>query len=119
MEERAILRIGDIELRIAEIRKLLSGKSFEQIDSDNVARAALERFFEIISEASRHPPEAWKREHAEVRWRRIADIGNVIRHAYDRVDLKILWEICGRDLTLLERAIDAMREAHAAKGGSV
>jgi uncharacterized protein with HEPN domain len=96
------------------IRELLNGKSPSQVDGDLFARAALERFLEIISEASRHLPHAWKADHPEIPWRRIADIGNVMRHAYSAVDLSILWAIYERDLGPLEAAIDAMLAAHRA-----
>lgn len=118
MNDRALLRVGDIKRSIAEIRALLSGKSFAQVERDVVTRAALERFLEIVSEASRHLPDAWTAEHREIPWRRIADLGNVIRHAYDSVDLPTIWSIYERDLTPLEEAVGAMLAAHAPKDGS-
>jgi uncharacterized protein with HEPN domain len=112
--ERPEQRADDIKVRIKMIRELLDGKSPSQVDEDLVARAALERFLEIISEASRHIPNDWKADHPEIPWRRIADIGNVMRHAYSAVDLSILWAIYERDLGPLEAAIDAMLAAHRA-----
>ncbi len=113
MSERAILRIGDIKDNIAAIRELLEGRSAEDIEDDRVTRAAFERFVEIISEASRHLPEAWKAERGDIAWRRMADVGNIIRHAYDAVDLPTLWRIYQDDLDPLEAAIDAMLAAHS------
>lgn len=48
----------------------------------------------------------------EVDWRGAADLGNHLRHAYDAVDIKILWRICVDDLGPLERAVDAMIAAY-------
>lgn len=48
---------------------------------DDVETLALQRAIEIISEASRHIPEETKARHATTPWRRIADIGNTLRHA--------------------------------------
>ncbi len=115
MEARAVLRIGDIKRAIAQIRTLLSRRSFEEVEKDTVVRAAFERFLEIVSEASRHVPDAWKAEQPQIPWRRIADVGNVIRHAYDRVDLRILWEIYERDLTALEDGLSAILADHGQK----
>ena len=56
-------------------------------------KAALERFLEIVSEASRHIPMELKAASPLIRWRRIADIGNHLRHAYQHVDVDILWGI--------------------------
>lgn len=50
-------RIGHIKDAIANIRSLRARAADEQIKLDPILRAALERFFEIISEASRHVPE--------------------------------------------------------------
>ncbi len=54
-------------------------------------RAAFERFLEILSETSRHIPQEVKSTAPEIEWRRIADIGNHLRHVYHRVDAEILW----------------------------
>ncbi|MEJ0013412.1 MAG: HepT-like ribonuclease domain-containing protein [Bauldia sp.] len=110
--ERPQQRADDIKVRIRLIRRLLDGKSLNEVGADLVARAAFERFLEIISEASRHLPDDWKAEHPEIEWRRIADIGNVMRHVYSAVDLSILWAIYERDLDPLEAAIEAMLAAY-------
>ena len=56
-------------------------------------KAALERFLEIVSEVSRHIPLELKAKSPQVSWRRVADIGNHLRHAYQHVDVDILWDI--------------------------
>ncbi len=45
--------------------------------------AAVERYLERLSEASRHVPDALKEKHPNIDWRGVADLGNVLRHAYD------------------------------------
>ncbi len=68
-------------------------------------RALVERFVEIISEASRSIPDSVKGEFPGVEWRRIADVGNHIRHAYHRVDRGVLLNILERDLGTLDEAL--------------
>lgn len=109
--DRPEQRADDIKIRVRLVRELLAGKSLEAVSRDPFARAALERLLEIVSEASRHLPDDWKAAHPEILWRRIADIGNVMRHAYSAVDLSILWGIYERDLDSLEAAVDAMLAA--------
>lgn len=101
-------RLTDVEERIVLIDALMSGRSRQDLDSDLVAVAAFERFLEIISEASRYIPEDLKRQHPEIPWRQIADIGNWLRHAYQQVDVDILWAIHRKDLDALRTAIRAM-----------
>lgn len=71
----------------------MSDLSFPDFLSDRFKRAAFERFVEIISEASRHLPDAIKDKHPTIEWRNVADIGNHLRHAYHRADAEILWNL--------------------------
>ena len=114
--DRPEQRATDIKDNIRNIRDLLDGSSLDEVGRDTVKRAALERFLEVISEASRHLPKAWKNDHPQIPWRRIADIGNVLRQAYTAVDLSILWGIYERDLSALEASVDAMLAKHATEG---
>jgi uncharacterized protein with HEPN domain len=118
MADRPEKRVADIKKNVAEIRHLLAGRSLGEIEADSMRRAAFERFLEVISEASRYLPDSWKAEHPDIAWRRISDLGNVIRHVYERVDLSILWGIYERDLAPLESAVDAMLIAHGTKDPS-
>ena len=110
--DRALRRHADIKQYIQAIRQHLSDRTIDQVREDLPARAAFERFLEIVSEASRAVPDSWKAEHADIPWRRVADIGNLLRHGYRQVALEPLWEIYARDLDPLERAVDAMLAAH-------
>jgi uncharacterized protein with HEPN domain len=67
-------------------------------------RRAVERELEIISEASRHIPADLQEVAPEVPWREIAGIGNVLRHEYQRVADKIVWNV-------VERHVDPLRDA--------
>lgn len=101
-------RIGHIKDAIANIRSLRARAADEQIKLDPILRAALERFFEIISEASRHVPEELRAGYPDIPWKRIAGIGNFLRHAYDGIDVDVLLNAAGSDLDMLESALDDM-----------
>jgi uncharacterized protein with HEPN domain len=84
-----------------------------QARSDVPTRAAYERLLEIISEASRHLPEDWKIEFGPmVNWRGLADIGNRLRHGYDTLDTKTLWDIYEYELGPLELSAQRMIARH-------
>lgn len=99
-------RISHIKEAIANIRAMRQTNGDEQIKRDPVLRAALERFFEIISEASRHIPEEVRAVHAQIPWKRIAGIGNFLRHVYDDIDVDVLLNAADGDFDLLEGALD-------------
>jgi uncharacterized protein with HEPN domain len=116
MAARPLVRLRHIKDSIGDIRDLLEGRSEAEIAQDKSSRLALERLFEIISEASRHIPQEWRASlGSNVPWSKIAGVGNILRHAYDRVELGVLWAVYENDLDPLEAAIDAMIEAHRPK----
>jgi uncharacterized protein with HEPN domain len=102
---------------IGDIRLLLNGKNITNLGDrrDVVTRAAFERFLEIGSEASRHVSDDRKNEFGPlIDWRGVADIGNLLRHEYDRLSLEKLWEIYESDLDPLQRALDRMAASYLA-----
>ena len=113
MAARPLVRLRHIKDSIRDIRDLLEGRSEGEIAQDKPTRLALERLFEILSEASRHIPPEWRASlGGNVPWPKIAGVGNILRHTYDRVELSILWTVYENDLDPLEAAIDAMLAAH-------
>lgn len=73
--------------------------------------AMFERSLEVISEASRLLPTDLKESKADIPWRKIADFGNVLRHAYFAVDPDIVWRIVRDDLIPLRRALLTLRQS--------
>src|SRR3990172_12551963 len=53
----------------------------------------VERCIEIVPEATRHIPDELKSRYPDIPWRQIAGIGNVLRHDYDLVDQRVIWEV--------------------------
>lgn len=107
MADRTERRLRDILDAIEQIERMLAEKTLEDLNGDRYLRAAYERFLEILSEASRHVPPDLKDAFPDIPWRRIADIGNHLRHAYQQIDTEVLWNIhsCG-ELDLLRSAVE-------------
>ena len=98
---------------IEGIGEVLKGKTRDEALADRKTWLAFERLLEIVSEASRHISEEMKIEFGrDVPWRDIADLGNVLRHAYHQLNAPVLWDIYENRLRLLEAAIDAMLAAN-------
>ena len=85
---------------------MLSGLSLAEFRDDRVRRMAVERSFEIMSEASRYIPNSLKEKEKDIAWQKLADLGNRLRHAYHRVDPIILWNIVENDLEPLKRFVE-------------
>ncbi|MGP0094418.1 MAG: DUF86 domain-containing protein [Xanthobacteraceae bacterium] len=93
---------------IANLEKIFANTTEKAFADDPFLRAAAERFFEIISEASRHIPDELKSRETQINWRRMADLGNWLRHAYDQVDTEILWSIARNDLAPLKVFVERL-----------
>ncbi|HEX4077332.1 MAG TPA: HepT-like ribonuclease domain-containing protein [Rhizomicrobium sp.] len=98
----AIARLSDILEAIGNILTLTTDVSLEQFEGDWQKRWLVERGIEIISEASRRLPDDLKQRHPEIPWQRVASIGNVLRHEYERVAPAILWKVAQDELQPLE-----------------
>ncbi|KAB7644815.1 HepT-like ribonuclease domain-containing protein [Polymorphobacter fuscus] len=112
MVKRAVrLRLLDITTQVAAIEAAIAGLSLADFRSDWLRRSAVERGIEVISEASRHIDPALTVRHPEVPWRRVADIGNWLRHAYEQVDPALIWFIVIDEFPALKAAIADMLAA--------
>jgi uncharacterized protein with HEPN domain len=104
-ERRTAHRLLDILDAITDIKAALADQNYDTFRSHRLVRPAVERYFEIISEASRHLPASITESDTTIAWRRVADLGNVLRHAYHDTDPAILWGIYLNHLDALEAAI--------------
>ncbi len=108
MRPTVLDRLEHIGEAILDIRALLDGKTIEVFETERATRAAFERYIEILSAASRHVPSDLKARFPLIPWSDIANIGNHIRHAYDDVDVEILWNVYLYELDALEAAVKEM-----------
>jgi uncharacterized protein with HEPN domain len=99
-------RLRHILTAIEDIRLMLAGRSLAEFASDRIVRMAVERSFEIMSEASRYIPSDLKEGETHIDWQKLADLGNRLRHAYHRIDPIILWNIAENDLDPLKRFVE-------------
>jgi uncharacterized protein with HEPN domain len=100
--QSAIARLSDILEAIENILTLTRNVSLESFEGDWQKRWLVERGIEIISEARRRLPNDLKERHPEIPWQKVASIGNVLRHEYERVAPAILWKVALDELQPLE-----------------
>jgi uncharacterized protein with HEPN domain len=105
MTERSSLpRLADIVEAIEHIGSVMAGLTLDAFEADWQKRWLVERGVEIISEASRHLPEEMKARHPEIPWAKVAGIGNVLRHEYERIAPDVLWRLSRDEILPLEKA---------------
>lgn len=89
------------------IAKYLDGMSFDQFRSDRMRRDAAERCLERVIEASvRLGPERIARIAVGQPLHEVRALGNVLRHSYDTVDAKLIWDTLTNDVPKLRAACE-------------
>jgi len=97
-----VARLTDMLEAIELIGEEMGGVTLPDFESDRRKRWLVERGLEIVSEASRRLPAALKARHASIPWEKVAAIGNVLRHDYERIAYDVIWRVVQDDLRPLE-----------------
>lgn len=93
---------------IERIRLWTTGHTLETYRANLMLRDAVERCPERISEASRRLSQEARATQPQIPRRKVADIGNVLRHEYDDVADTEVWRIVVDDLSALRSAVRSM-----------
>ena len=101
-------RLEHMLFHIRGVEETVGGVGFDTYTSVYHMERAVERAVQIISEAVRALPAELTARYPEVEWAKIAAIGNVLRHEYERVDPQTMWEIATVKLPELEKVIKRM-----------
>lgn len=111
-----LARLDDMLQAILGIEDMVRPLDVAAFESNFMARKAVERCIEIISEASRHIPNELIAQHPQIPWSDIRTIGNRLRHEYDRVDDLIIWKTATASMPELKPVIAAMIAALESDG---
>lgn len=103
----------DMLRAIDRIREVTVGLDLAAFEADWQRQWLVERGLEIVSEASRRLSPALQARHGAIPWRKVAGIGNVLRHEYQRVAPAILWAVSRHELDDLAAACAAELAARA------
>ena len=101
-----ILDIESIINEIDEVKKIYN--TFEKFNEDFLAKRAIERHLEIIGEAINNIRKIDSNINI-TSVKQIINLRNFIIHAYNSVDTGILWGIIQKDIPILKKEIDDLR----------
>ncbi len=102
------LRLLHIRDEIDGMASAVQNVSYVTYRESYTLRRAAERAVQIVSEAAKSLPPELLARHAEAPWNAIIGIGNILRHEYQRVDDRRLWEIVTVHLPQLRPVIMTM-----------
>ena len=97
--------LRDIHDAILAIQSCVSRMDLATYEKDSRTQAAVERKLMVISEAAIRLADEAEALCPVIPWRDIRGIGNWLRHQYDRVDGKMVWNTVQDDLPALKEAV--------------
>ena len=86
--------------------KATAGRSQAEISQDEVLSRAVIRSLEIIGEASKRLDNAFREQHPQIEWKKMAGTRDKLIHDYFGVDYEILWDIFENKLPILKDTIE-------------
>lgn len=110
MQAKLLKYILDVESVIKEIEsvQMRVDNNFQRFQADIILQRAIERDLEILGEAVKKIVEM----EASIQIsgsRNIVNLRNLIAHAYDTVDVEIIWSIIQKDVPVLKQEVEEIR----------
>ncbi|MBF0516327.1 MAG: DUF86 domain-containing protein [Nitrospirae bacterium] len=96
------LYLEDILEAIRRIKQYTNATDYETFYNDTKTQDAVVRNLEIIGEAAGRLPQSCLLDAAEIQWRKIVGLGNILTHEYFGVSFPIIWDIVQTKLDTLE-----------------
>ncbi len=76
--------------------------------TDHKTQDAVIRNFEVIGEAAKRVPPAFRSAHPSIPWQTMAGFRDVLIHGYEGVDINKVWTTATKDLPAVRSAIAAI-----------
>ena len=92
---------GKIECYVKDV-------SLDQFSQDEMRIDGFLRNLEVIGEATKNLPPELREEYADIDWRKIAGLRDVLVHAYFSVNLMIIWDIVQNKVPELHQYVSAI-----------
>jgi uncharacterized protein with HEPN domain len=104
-EQGPLWRLGHILHEIDIVLENTSHLSDDEMGAQYVTVRMVERCVSIISEATKHVPQGLRESEPDISWRKIVNIGNLLRHEYYRINGDDMIRIVRDHLPQLRSAI--------------
>jgi len=92
------------------ISRYIAGCTREQFMADDQRQSAVLYQLTLIGEASHRLSEVFRSQHDGLPWVDMRGMRNMIIHEYHRVDLQEVWHTATRDVPVLQRKLEAIRD---------
>lgn len=107
------LYLADMLEAAQRLQQYLQGIDRAGFGADPRTIDAVIRNLEILGEAAKRVPEAVRQGAAEIDWRKVAGMRDILAHAYFQVDLDIVWDAAANKVPAL---VEPLRRLLAGMG---
>ena len=90
--------VADILDAARRAEDYVGGMTFEEFQRDTRTQDAVIRNLEIVGEAAKLVSGGFKGKHADVPWKQMAAMRDVVIHRYFGVALDVVWTVATQDL---------------------
>jgi uncharacterized protein with HEPN domain len=97
--------LNDILQAIDLINTFLEGVTFESYQDDLKTKSAVERQLQIVTEAAYRLGDDAEKIAPGPDWANIRGMGNILRHAYHRINDRFIWVAVKDDLPAMREVI--------------
>jgi len=108
-----IFNIDQIVTNLDAIVDFVGTMNYDAYSADQKTIYATHSALLIISEAVRALPTALTNSHPKIDWAGWKGIGNIIRHQYDVIDERIVWEVIKKEIAPLRRVLTSERRRYS------
>ena len=103
------------EVRLLHIRyaahtaaRFITGRTRDDLATDDMLRLALTKLVEIVGEAAKQLSSSGRAQYPDVAWDDAARMRDRLVHHYFDVDLDVLWATVTEDLPAVMRSIESL-----------
>ncbi len=97
--------LGHILEAIAKITRYTTGRSLQDLQTDDMFLDAVVRELEIIGEAASNLSLSFREAHPDLPWYQAIGMRNQLIHGYFEVDREVVWQTVTEDLTNLHEQL--------------
>ncbi len=109
-------RLGDVLRAIGLIEGFVAGMDFDAYRNDEKTKSAVERQLLTLSEAAKALGERAEALCPGHDWKGFRGMGDLLRHAYHRIDDRLVWDSLTQDLPPLKTSVKNALAEVAGKG---
>ena len=100
----------DIKLACDRILEFTEGSDLSKFSTDMMCQDAVIRRIEIIGEASYKIDPSFQEKHSEIPWQVLRGMRNRLIHAYNEIDIELVWQTVQDDIPSLKKQIEIILE---------